>query len=74
MVLPHREAMPAQPAGVEPAELRVAIAGGGMLLEILLVQQLQRDARLAELGVQVGAVRHGAIPGGQRRASVKASV
>ena len=62
--LAHRQAAPAEPAAVDLAELGVAIPVG-MLLEVLEVEQLQRDAGLAALGVQGGAVgpRPAAAPG-----------
>ena len=50
-------------SGGELAELGIAIAVG-VLLEVLEVQQLQGDAGLAALGVQVGAVGDDPVVGG----------
>ena len=64
--LAHRQAAALQPAAVELAELGVAVAVG-MLLQVLEVEQLQGDAGLAPLGVQVGAVGHGPVAAGRPR-------
>jgi hypothetical protein len=42
------------------SEMAVAVALG-MLLEIFEVEQLEGDARLTPLGVQIGAVGDGAL-------------
>jgi hypothetical protein len=49
-----------EPAAVDLAELGVAVTVR-MLLEIFQMEQLEGDAGLAPLGVQVGAVRDGAM-------------
>jgi hypothetical protein len=59
--LAHRQAPPLQPAAVQVAEPGVAIAVG-LALQVLQVQQLQGDARLAPLGMNPGAVRGGPLP------------
>ena len=56
--LPHREALLAEPLAVPLAERRVAVPVR-VLLEVLDVQELQRDARTAQLDVQVRQVRLG---------------
>jgi hypothetical protein len=58
--LAHGEPAPLEPAPVQVAEARIAIAVG-MPLQILQVQQLERDARLASLGVNPGTVRRRAL-------------
>jgi hypothetical protein len=73
MDLAHREPTPFAPAAVELAELGVAIAIG-VLLEVLEVQQLQGDAGLAPLGVQVGAVGDDPVVGGGCRGPVHAGL
>jgi hypothetical protein len=55
MDLAHRHPPALEPAPVNLAELGVAVAVR-MLLEIFEMEQLERDARLAPFGVQVGAV------------------
>ena len=54
--LAHRERPPREPAPVDVAELRVAVAVG-VPLAVLEVQEGERDAPLAPLGVEVGTVR-----------------
>ena len=73
MDLAHREPAPCAPAAVELAELGIAIAVG-VLLEVLEVQQLQGDAGLAPLGVQVGAIGDDAVVGGRRRGPIHAGL
>ena len=66
--LAHRQAPALQPAPVDLAELGVAVAVG-VLLQVLQVEQLERDAGLAPLGVQDARSRaraDGAL-GGRRR-------
>src|SRR6266576_2667627 len=58
MDLAHRQAAALEPAPVDFAELGVAVAVR-MLLEIFEMEQLERDAGLAPLGMQVGAVGNG---------------
>jgi hypothetical protein len=58
--LAHREPTAGEPAAVDLAELGVAVAVR-MLLEIFQMEQLEGDAGLAPLGVQVGAVGDGAM-------------
>jgi hypothetical protein len=48
------------------AKSRVPVPGGGMVLQIFLVQKLQCDARLAQLDMEIGAIRHGALASRQR--------
>jgi len=69
MELAHRQAPALEPAAIHLAELRVAVAVG-MLLQVFEVEELERDARLAPLGMQVGAVRDGAMVRGRRRRPV----
>ena len=66
--LAHRQAPAPEPAAVDLAELRVAVPVG-MLLQVLEVEQLERHAGLAPLGVEVGAVGpgSGALARGPRR-------
>lgn len=64
VLLAHREPVPGEPLAVEVAEPGVAVAGG-MLLEVLQVEQFQGDAGLLPLGVEVGTVRQ--RPGRPRR-------
>jgi hypothetical protein len=61
MDLPHRQAAALQPAAVEVAEARVAVAVG-VPLQVFEVEQLQGDAGLAPFGVDPGAVGGGALP------------
>ena len=68
--LAHRQPAPLQPAAVELAELRVAVAVG-MLLEILEVEQFEGDAGLAPLGVEIRAVRDGPMVRGRCREPVE---
>jgi hypothetical protein len=58
--LPHGQAAPLEPPPVDLAELGVAVSGG-MLLEVLEVEQFERHAGLASLGMQVGAVGPGPL-------------
>jgi hypothetical protein len=60
--LAHRDPALAAPAAVVLAELRVAVPPG-LLLEVLQVQQLQRDASALELGVHGGEVGQPPSPG-----------
>ena len=53
--LAHRQALPREPVAVVPAERRIPIAVR-MLLQILQVQQLQRDAGAPQLGVDPGQI------------------
>src|SRR5436309_14458677 len=69
MDLAHRQAPAPEPAAVALTELRVAIAVG-MLLEIFEMEQLEGDAGPAPLGIQVCAVRDGALMRGRGRRSV----
>src|SRR3989449_8924749 len=73
MDLAHRQAAALEPAPVDFAELGVAVPVR-MLLEIFEMEQLERDAGLAPLGMQVGAVRKGAMAGGRRWRAVHAGV
>jgi hypothetical protein len=54
--LPHRQTLPLDPCAVGLTERRIAIAVG-MLLEIIQVQQFQRDAGALQLGVDPGRIR-----------------
>src|SRR5205809_4121668 len=65
MDLAHREPPALEPAAVDLTELGVAVPVR-MLLEIFEMEQLEGDAGLAPLGMQVGAVREGAMAGGRR--------
>lgn len=67
------EAPVVEPLPVELAELGVTVAVG-VLLQILQVQQLERDAGLVPLGVQEPAVRHGPMVRGWRRRPVQAGL
>ena len=58
-----------EPAPIDLAKLGVAIAGG-LLLEVLEVQQFEGDPGLPPLGVQVGAVGHSPMVGGRGRGPV----
>jgi hypothetical protein len=73
MDLAHGAPAPFAPPAVELAELGIAIAVG-VLLEVLEVQQLQGDAGLAPLGVQVGTVGDDPVVGGGRRRPVHAGL
>ena len=73
MDLAHRQAPALEPAPVELAELGVAVAVR-MLLEIFQMEQLERDAGLAPLGMQVGAVGDGAMMRGRGRGPVHAGL
>ncbi len=73
MDLAHREPAAFKPAPIALAKLSVAIAGG-MLLEVLEVQQFEGDARLPPLGVQIGAVRDDPMAGGRRRRPIDAGL
>jgi hypothetical protein len=73
MHLTHREPAPFAPAAVELPELGIAIAVG-VLLEVLEVEQLQSDAGLPPLGVQVGAIGDDPVMGGRRRRPVHPSL
>ena len=61
MDLSHGQAAALQPAAVEVAEPRVAVAVG-VLLQVFQVEQLQGDPGLAALGVDPGAVGRGTLP------------
>jgi hypothetical protein len=73
MDLAHRQAPALEPAAVDLAELGVAVAVG-MLLEVFEMEQLERDAGLAPLGMQVGAVGDGAMMRGRGRGPVHAGL
>ena len=73
MDLAHRAPASFAPAPVELAELGIAIAVG-VLLEILEVQQLQGDAGLASLDVQVGTIGDDPVVPGRRRRPVHAGL
>src|SRR3989454_12804437 len=66
MDLAHRQAAALEPAPVDFAELGVAVAVR-MLLEIFEMEQLEGDAGLAPLGMQVGAVADGPMMRGWGR-------
>ena len=66
MDLAHRQAPALEPPAVDLAELGVAVAIR-VLLEIFEMEQLESDAGPAPLGVQVGAVRDGAMMRGRCR-------
>jgi hypothetical protein len=61
MDLSHRQAAALQPAAVEVAEPRVAVAVG-VPLQVFEVEQFQGDAGLAALSVDPGAVGRGTLP------------
>ena len=61
MDLAHREPPAPQPLPVDLAELGVAVAVG-MALKVLEVQEFERHAGLAALGVEVDAVGLRACP------------
>jgi hypothetical protein len=65
MLLAHRELPLREPSAVVLAEVRVAVPVG-VLLEVLEVQQLERDAKLLPLRVDVAEV-------GQRLRLVRAA-
>src|SRR6266446_9804189 len=69
MDLAHRQAAALEPAPVDFAELGVAVAVR-MLLEIFEMEQLEGDAGLAPLGMQVGAVGNGPMMRGRGRGPV----
>jgi len=69
MDLAHRQAAALEPAPVDFAELGVAVAVR-MLLEIFEMEQLEGDAGLAPLGMQVGAVGNGPMMRGWGRGPV----
>jgi len=69
MDLAHRQPPVLDPAAVDLAELGVAVAVR-VLLEIFEMEQLEGDAGPAPLGMQVGAVRDGAMMRGRGRRSV----
>ena len=71
MDLTHRQPAPLEPAAIDLAELGVAVPVG-MLPEVFEVEELERDAGLAPLRMQVGAVGHGAMMRRRRRRSVDA--
>jgi hypothetical protein len=71
--LPHRQPPMLQPAPVELAELRVPIAVG-VVLKVLEVEQLERHAGLAPLGMEVGTVGNRALMGGRRQGPIEAAV
>jgi hypothetical protein len=73
MDLAHGEPAALEPAAIELAELRVAVPIR-MLLEIFEMEQLEGDAGLAPLGMQVGAVGDGAMMRRQRRGPVHAGL
>jgi hypothetical protein len=73
MDLAHRQAPALEPAAVELAKLGVAVPVR-MLLEVFQMEQLEGNARLAPLGVQVGAVGDGAMVRGRRRGPVHAGL
>src|SRR5437016_13202950 len=73
MDLAHRQAAALEPAPVDFAELGVPVAVR-MLLEIFEMEQLERDAGLAPLGMQVGAVGNGPMMRGWGRGPVDAGL
>jgi hypothetical protein len=73
MDLAHRQPPPLEPAPIEFAELGVAVPVR-MLLEIFQMEQLERDAGFAPLGMQVGAVGDGAMMRGWGRRPVHAGL
>jgi hypothetical protein len=73
MDLTHRQAAPLDPAAIELAELGIAVAVR-VLFEIFDMEQLERDAGLAPLGMEVGAVGDGAMMRGRGRGPVHAGL
>jgi hypothetical protein len=69
MDLAHRQAPAVEPATVDLAELGVAVAVR-MLLSIFEMEQLEGDAGLAPLGMQIGAVGDGTMMRGRGRGSI----
>ncbi len=68
VLLAHGEPLAAEPLAIQIAEPGVAVPGG-MLLEVLQVEQFQGNAGLLPLGVEVGAIRLGpGVRGGRGRA------